>query len=442
MNANANADARSQAIAIYTDDDFGTNGASSLGDALEALGSRIVGKAALVPGSDASAIGSVLAGLAASQARVFVVHLPRSLALALFAEAKYLGMMSTGYVWIASDSALEMLLDIGTVDTIDSSLQGIVGTRAFYLPDSPQARALLARWKGPIAPHVYGLYAYDAVWMLAHALRCSADGGASLAFGGAVIAHGPGNTSDLAQLRALDGGSSLRDCILQTDFIGASGEVRVSPKGDLVRREFELVNVVGNRANVVGYWTNDTGLSLSPPEGADGANRDRGIGDASSSDPRSIAASMRIVWPGNSTATPRGWALPRNGRQLRIAVPRKAGFKQFVSKSSNSTGFNGFCIDVFQHSLKYLPYFVPYDFVFFGPEDGTTPDYGTMIDALAAKVGSLLLLYMCSTQQVSLSLSLTLDPSIFFAALPMFSLLCCCCCFALLPLFLFVDSSV
>eukprot|EP00250_Pteridium_aquilinum_P021124 c25034_g1_i2 orf=601-3321(-) len=377
-----------EVVALYTDDDFGTNGAAALSDALVPVGARLVQKAALVPGSNTTTIGSILTELAAMQTRIFVVHMPQSLALMLFSEAKHLGMMSTGYVWIVSDSMTGTLgsteLDATALDT----LQGVVGLRGYYSQDSSQLQSFLSEWSNfstggndSVYLNLYGLFAYDAVWMIAHALDSYLKEGLNFTFKGPIISpNDTGGASELAQLSVLQDGPLLRTHILQTKFDGTSGFIQVDSKGDLVRSAFEIINIVGERLHVVGYWTNETQLSVSPPTDA-------------SLDPlgsiKSEAASLQILWPGNSSETPRGWVLPKNGRPLKIAVPKKAGFKQFVSwpagsNSSNATSFHGFCIDVFQSALRYLPYGVPYTFVLYGAD--STPVYDDMIDQLANKV--------------------------------------------------------
>lgn len=378
-----------EVVALYTDDDFGTNGAAALSDALEPVGARLVQKAPLIPGINKTSIGSILTELAAMQTRVFVVHMPQNLSLMLFSEAKYLGMMTAGYVWIVSDSVAGTLGSTEIDATVLNTLQGVVGMRGYYPQDSPQMQSFLPEWRnlstegnGPIYLNLYGLYAYDAVWMIAYALNSYLKDGLDFTFKGPIFSpNDAGGASELAQLSVLQGGSSLRTHILQTKFAGTSGFIQVDSKGDLIRSSFEIINFVGEQLRVVGYWTNETQLSASPPYT---------VTDATLNSPRSVdsqAGLIQVVWPGNSSETPRGWVLPKNGRPLKIAVPKKAGFKQFVGwsgNSSNSTSFHGFCVDVFQNALKYLPYSVPYIFVLYGED--STPTYDDMIDQLANKV--------------------------------------------------------
>ncbi|KAH0730271.1 hypothetical protein KY289_001459 [Solanum tuberosum] len=37
-----------------------------------------------------------------------------------------------------------------------------------------------------------------------------------------------------------------------------------------------------------------------------------------------------IIWPGDTTSVPNGWVIPINGKKLRIGVPVKDNFTEFV----------------------------------------------------------------------------------------------------------------
>jgi ionotropic glutamate receptor len=308
----------------------------------------------------------------------------------LFSEAKDQGMMTDGYVWIISD------LTIGTLslDTIDadilSTIQGIIGIRGYYATESPQLQAFISEWnnrssfeKGADEILIYALYAYDATRMLALAIDSYIKDGYNITFkNSTLLSLGEERSSDLSQLKVFDGGPLLINYIAYTQFNGTSGYIELNANGDLIRSAFEIVNVVDGKYNKVGYWSNETQLSVTPPGNVSDANV------VSAESLNSGATALNILWPGNLSDPPRGWLLPKNGRPLQIAVPRKIGFKQFLSwnpaDSSNSSMFTGYCIDVFNEALKYLPYTVPYDFKLFGNETGLV--YNDMIYALAAKV--------------------------------------------------------
>ncbi|KAH7373087.1 hypothetical protein KP509_17G036400 [Ceratopteris richardii] len=373
-----------EVVILYLDDDFGGNGASSLSDALINITARVVQKAALPPDIDKYTLGNILARLVGIQTRIFVVHMPQNLASMLFAEARNLGMMSAGYVWIVTDSYAGTWTSLDASTNVFGGLQGVIGIQGYYQNDTLQFKSFLSGWNfrfpGSVLPHLYGLYAYDSVWFLVHALKAYLLDHSNVTFHqSALVPNGFANSSDMAHLNVFEGGSSLRTHLLQTNFQGVSGRIQVGPNGDLVRSEFEILNVVGHDLRVVGYWTTNTQLSVfRPGNSMNASSNSLGPDDA----PHTL---LQVVWPGSVTKTPRGWVLPKNGRPLKIAVPNKAGFKQFVSWSGNSSNvFNGFCIDVFQMALNYLPYSVPYTFVPFGING--PPVYDDMIDRLAEKI--------------------------------------------------------
>jgi ionotropic glutamate receptor len=90
-----------------------------------------------------------------------------------------------------------------------------------------------------------------------------------------------------------------------------------------------------------------------------------------------------VIWPGDTTAKPRGWVFPNNGKPLRIGVPYRTTYKQFVSKDRSSPdGVSGYCVDVFNAAVALLPYPVPASFVLFG--DGVkNPSYNELMQRVA-----------------------------------------------------------
>lgn len=79
----------------------------------------------------------------------------------------------------------------------------------------------------------------------------------------------------------------------------------------------------------------------------------------------------------------------KNGQSLLIGVPQKTGFPEFVSIQTlaNITSFRGFCIDVFETAVTYLPYPLNYTYVAFG--NGTTsPNYDQLVKKVADMVAS------------------------------------------------------
>ena len=373
-------------VIIYIDDDSGSSGAAAISGALDPLGIQVVQKVAVSPDSNRTSIDTVLNDLSAMQTRIFVVHMPQNLSLLFFSEAKYQGMMTSGYVWIASDLMVGTINN-ATVEARDlSTLQGVVGIRGYYA-NSSVLKAFTSEWKNEASPGeiageipIYGLYAYDATQMLAYAIDNYTKDGFNITFKNSTFpSDAPGSSLDLVELKVFEGGPLLRNSILQTQFAGTSGYIQLDSEHDLIRSEFQIVNIIDGELKPIGYWTNTTKLSLFAPDNGTNA----GGGSAVSSEPP-----WKIMWPGDSYEVPRGWVFPKNGKPLKIAVPLKRGFEQFLSYSksntTNVTTFSGYCIDVFLEALNYLPYTISYNFELFG--NNTEPVYDDMILLLAQKV--------------------------------------------------------
>ncbi|KAK4361717.1 hypothetical protein RND71_016958 [Anisodus tanguticus] len=61
-----------------------------------------------------------------------------------------------------------------------------------------------------------------------------------------------------------------------------------------------------------------------------------------------------------------GWEVPMSGKKLKIGVPVKSGFTDFVrvTRDGQANGrMSGFYIDVFKSVMEALPYAVPYELV-------------------------------------------------------------------------------
>ena len=98
-----------------------------------------------------------------------------------------------------------------------------------------------------------------------------------------------------------------------------------------------------------------------------------------------------IIWPGESLSVPKGWAMPTSGKKLKIGVPKKYGFTEFVNvrhdPQTKKPIVTGYSIDVFKATIKQLPYAVDYEFVPFEYGDGKQPrDYNELIDQVYLEV--------------------------------------------------------
>lgn len=358
-----------EVIAIYEDDDHGRNGIAALGDKMAEKRCRITYKARLSPDPTRDEITDVLVKVALRESRILVVHVPGSWGLTVFSVAQYLGMLGTGYVWIATNW-LSTILDTNSPLSQDD-IQGVITLR-MYTQDSELKRRFMSRWSNltssgkPIGMNTYSLYAYDTVWLLAHALNEFFNQGGNISFlNNSRSSELHGGNLHLDALSVFQGGGLLLDNILKTNMKGVTGDVRFTSDRNLIHPAYEVINVIGNGHRRIGYWSNHSGLSTLLPE------------TLWAKPPNCSSASQTlhgVVWPGQSTEKPRGWVFPNSGKQLKIGVPHRVSYREFVSVRGPDA-ITGYCIDVFTAALNLLPYAVPYKLIPFG--DGSKNPSGT-----------------------------------------------------------------
>ncbi|KAJ1403838.1 Solute-binding protein family 3/N-terminal domain of MltF [Sesbania bispinosa] len=356
-----------EVIAVYIDDDNGRNGIGALGDKLAERRCRISYKAPLSPEATREEITNVLVQVALAESRVIVVHANTLWGPKVFSVAKNLGMMGTGYVWIAT-AFLSALLDINNPlpsDAMDD-IQGVLTPRV-YTPDSELKRRFVSRWKnltrgntanGPLGLSFLSLYAYDTVYVLAHALDAFFKQGNQITFSNdskLSVLHG--DNLHLDALNIFDEGNLLRRNIYDVNMTGVTGTFKYTSDGSLVNPAYEIINVVGTGSRRIGYWSNYSGLTVVPPESlySKPANRSR-----------ANQKLFPVIWPGDTDQKPRGWVFPNSGRLLKIGVPKGVSYREFVSQIPGTDTFQGFCIDVFLSAVNLLPYAVPYKFIPYG----------------------------------------------------------------------------
>ncbi|KAL0440474.1 UNVERIFIED_CONTAM: Glutamate receptor 3.3 [Sesamum latifolium] len=369
-----------EVIVIFLDDDYGRNGLSALDDALAARRCRVSYKAGIPPGDlSRSEVMDILVKVALTQSRVIVLHAYPRAGFMVFSVAHYLGMMDDGYVWIATDW-LSSALDSASpqrAQTLTETMQGVLVLRQ-HTPDSERKRAFMARWNnltgGSVGLSTYGLYAYDTVWLTAHAIDSFFNQGGVISFSNDSRLNSLEGSSQL-HLEAMvifDGGPLLLKNILQTEFVGLTGPVKFNPDKSLIFPAYEIINIIGTGLHRVGYWCNYSGLSTVAPE------------MLYSRPPNRSSATQQlnsVIWPGESIKTPRGWVFPNNGKQLRIGVPRRVSYREFVSQVAGTNNFKGFCIDVFTAAVNLLPYAVPYQFVPYG-NGRENPSYTELVNSI------------------------------------------------------------
>jgi ionotropic glutamate receptor NMDA 1/ionotropic glutamate receptor len=287
--------------------------------------------------------------------RVFVVVISSlEMAVLLFEKAKQLGMMEKGYVWIVTDEIASFL------DSFDSSvvnnMQGVIGFRTGFVRSSKPFKRFRSRFRSKYRseypeedeycnPSIFALRAYDATWAIAQAMKNS-----------------PGKISSKDLSRAI---SSSR-------FRGVSGVIRF--KNNVLRQmpSFQIINVVGNSYREIAVWSPDFGFLKS-------LEKHNGVNSSGS-----FEEWGPVYWPGGEGGVPRGWVISETDKPLKIGVPAMGAFHEFVKVSldeaSNKTCVTGFSINVFEATLKRLPYYLPYVFV---PFNGS---YDKMVEQVHDKV--------------------------------------------------------
>ncbi|XP_066389280.1 glutamate receptor 3.4-like isoform X3 [Miscanthus floridulus] len=374
-----------EVTAVYVDNDYGRGGVVALGDALEANRARVSYKAAFPPGADRAAIADLLVRANMMASRVFVVHASPDSGLDVFAAARSLDMMAAGYVWIATDWLAAAAIDgAGAGAASKSDIQGVL-TLHQYTPDSDAKASLVSRFAATSkassnAINAYGLFAYDSVWMAARAidqfLSDTSDGNISFS-ADPNVRDANGSALGLSALKVFDQGEQLLRKVMLANFTGVTGSVRFQFDA-LINPAYEILNVGGTGVRRVAYWSNYTRLSVAAPrllpDGGPPPN---------STTTQQQQQMYSVIWPGDTTAKPRGWVFPNNGKPLRIGVPYRTTYKQFVSKDRSSPdGVSGYCVDVFNAAVALLPYPVPSSFVLFG--DGVkNPSYNELVHRVA-----------------------------------------------------------
>ncbi|KAM7515397.1 hypothetical protein LguiA_004980 [Lonicera macranthoides] len=298
-----------EVTAIYVDNEYGRNGISVLGDALAKKRARISYKAAFAPGAPKNEIHDYLVELNLTETRVYVVHADPDSGLTVFSVAKYLRMMTNGYVWIATDWLSSVLDSSVDTDKMDDLLQGVIAV-CHHTPGSNIKKSFTTKWKNL---NSYALYAYDSVWLLARALDVFFSEGGNITFSSNPrLRDTNGGALHFTSLPIFDEGQRLLQILITMKFIGLRGKIQFDKGKNLIHPAYDVLNIGGTGSRRIGYWSNQSGLSVIPPEILN---------------VKPLNASTRnqnlygVIWPGESAIQPRGWVFPNDGNTLRIAVP-------------------------------------------------------------------------------------------------------------------------
>nr|POE92241.1 glutamate receptor 2.8 [Quercus suber] len=375
-----------EAVPIYIDNEYGQGMIPFLIDALQEVDARVPYRSVIPPLASEDQIGEELYKLMTMQTRVFIMHMPIDLGSRLLTKAKEIGMMSEGYVWIMTSGMTNSIRLIES--SVRDSMQGVLGLKT-YVPKTIELENFTLRWKTKfhqdnpnildVELNVKGLWAYDAASALARAVEKA--GTTNFGF---EYTNGSSNLTDLATMGVSLNGPKLLQALLDTRFTGLAGKFSLQ-NGQLQSSTFQIINVNGNGERGVAFWTPENGL----------------IRELNSTKTSTYSTSRRnlrpIIWPGDSSSIPRGWEIPTNGKRLRVGVPVKDGFFEFVKvehdASTNTTKVTGYVIDIFKAVMKALPYNVDYELIPFAKPNGESAGtYNDMVyqvylgnfDALAA----------------------------------------------------------
>ncbi|KAK2657655.1 hypothetical protein Ddye_010707 [Dipteronia dyeriana] len=93
-----------------------------------------------------------------------------------------------------------------------------------------------------------------------------------------------------------NGGNLLLHNILQVNnMTGLTGPIMFNSDGNLMNPAYKIINVVGTASEMIGFWSNYSGLSVLPPE------------VLYTKPPNRSSSSQRlysVVWPGETTKKP------------------------------------------------------------------------------------------------------------------------------------------
>lgn len=361
---------------VYEDTNYGSGLVPCLTVDLLESNALVSYQSVISSGANDDQIRLELCKLMKMRTRVFVVHMLPDLASRFFMLAKEAGMMNKGYAWIVAD-VLTSLLDSMDSKTMEA-MQGVLGVKA-YVPKSEEAEKFEKRWskrfhmENPDMDrtklNVFGLWDYDSVTALAEAVERV--GVASPRF---KTRAERGNVTDLEAIGISNTGPSFVDLIRNYKFKGLSGNFNIS-NGELQPSAFEIVNVIGKGENTVGFWTEKYGISNILK-----------LDDHQSNFSTKKENLDPIVWPGKAIEVPKGWEIPLSGKSLRVGVPEKSDFHEFIKveidEETNAVEATGFSIDVFKEVWKKMPFAIPVEYIPF------TAGYDELVKKIYDKVKS------------------------------------------------------
>ncbi|CAN8256658.1 unnamed protein product [Cochlearia groenlandica] len=350
-----------EVVPIYVDNEFGEGILPYLVDSLQDINVKIRYRSAISFYSSQEQVKIELYKLMSMPTRVFIVHMLPDLGSRVFSIAKEIGMMNKGYVWIVTNGISDLMSLMREPSFED--MHGVLGVKT-YLSTSKELAYFEARWRkrfGGGEINSFECYrAYDVATALAMSIEEISN--LNMSFNKTKNISRNDIGTDLDDLGVSLSGPNLLQALSKVSFKGVAGNFQLK-NGKLESTIFKIINIEETGERTVGFWKSKVGLVKSL--------RVDQIGNNISHGSRRLRP---IIWPGDTTFVPKGWDFPTNSKKLRIAVPKKDGFNQFVDvrkdENTNVTTVTGFCIDIFDMAMRQMPYAVPYEYIPFDTIDG------------------------------------------------------------------------
>ena len=138
----------------------------------------------------------------------------------------------------------------------------------------------------------------------------------------------------------------LLDSMLLSNFTGFSGKIHFKAGQLSDTSILSIVHVLGKRYKEIEFWTPDLGFSTIPSIGK----------------PNTWVAP--VILQRNLQESPKGWEMPTDAKPLKIVVPGRASYENFVKVDYgvklNENDYSGFCIQIFLEARELLGYPLPY----------------------------------------------------------------------------------
>ncbi|XP_075519185.1 glutamate receptor 2.6-like isoform X2 [Primulina tabacum] len=361
-----------QVVVINEDTDYGNDIVPHLSNALNDVNARILYRSVVPESASDDFISEELYKMMGMHTRVFVVHASQPLGIRLFLKLRELGMISPGYAWIITSGLTELfhMMDFEVVD----SMQGFLGVKPL-VPNSKELRSFSNRWIRTFRENsdlkvtetsIFGLWAYDTLWALATAAESVGSTKQNL-----VKNKKHENAANPFAFESSNTGPKLLEALLETRFTGLAGVFKLL-QSQLEPTPYQIVNFDGNHGRRVATWRPYVG------------NHKKGNLNKTNSNFTSKVKFRNITWPGNLTVAPKGRQIPVSGKHLRVEVPQKPGFNEFlrveIDPTTKAVQVSGYHKQVFESVIAayaVIPRYVPYPFL--NADNSTAGNYDDLV---------------------------------------------------------------